>query len=270
MPPTPHEWKEIAKQFEKWNFPHCVGAVDGKHIAIGPPKDSGSCYFNYKGSHSIVLMAVVNANYEFMYVDVGTNGRVSDGGAWANSSLCARLQEGTLGLPTDEQLPDSHRTLPYVFVGDDAFPLKRYLMKPYPLKHQNNRQKIFSYRLSRAHRVVENAFGIMASKFCIFQKAINLHPQKVEKIVLACTVLHNFLRREHQSFYTPTGSIDSENVADGTITPGSWHEGRQLLSLERVQRHPTDEAKDIRNKFMEYFNEEGSVPWQQRMCDIHE
>lgn len=117
MPTTSHEWKEVAKQFEKWNFPHCVGAVDGKHITIWPPKDGGSYHFNYKASHSIVLMAVVNANYEFMYVDVGTNGRVSDGGVWANSSLCARLQEGTFGLPTDEQLPDSFRTLPFVFVG---------------------------------------------------------------------------------------------------------------------------------------------------------
>lgn len=271
MPTTTHEWKEVAKQFQKWNFPHCVGAVDGKHITIWPPRESGSYYYNYKSSHSIVLMAVVNANYEFMYVDVGTNGRVSDGGVWADSSLCARLQEGTLGLPTDEQLPDSFRTLPFVFVGDDAFPLKRYFMKPYPFKYQDNRQRIFSYRLSRARRVVENAFGIMANKFCIFQSAINLHPQKVEKIVLACTALHNLLRREHPSFYTPTGSLDKENIADGVVTPGSWRVDRwQLLPLERVQRNPTDEAKAVRNQFMEYFNEEGSVPWQQRMCGIHE
>lgn len=123
----------MAKQFEKWNFPHGVGAVDGKHIAIWSPKDSGSYYFNYKGSQSIVLMAVVNANYAFMYVDVGTNRRMSDGGVWANSTLCARLQDGTMGLPTDEQLSDSHRTLPYVFVGDDAFPLKEILYETLPI-----------------------------------------------------------------------------------------------------------------------------------------
>ena len=79
-----------------------------------------------------------------MYVDVGTNGRISDGGVWANSTLWARLHDGVMGLPADEQLTDSHRTLPYVFVGDDAFPLKRYFMKPYPFKHQNNEQRIFS------------------------------------------------------------------------------------------------------------------------------
>lgn len=268
MPTTPDEWKAVAKCFEKWNFPHCVGAVDGKHIAIWPPKESGSYYFNYKGSHSIVLMAVVNAYYEFLYIDVGTNGRVSDGGVWANSSLCARLQEGTIGLPADEQLSDSHRILPYVFVGDDAFPLKRHFMKPYPFKHQNNEQRIFSYRLSRARRVVENAFGIMANRFRVLLSAINLSPQKVEKIVLACTALHNFLRREHASTYTPVGSFDNEDIDDGVVTPGAWRDNRQLLPLDRVLRHPTSEAKDIRNEFMHYFNEEGAVPWQQRMCGI--
>ena len=242
--------------------------MDGKHIAIWPPKESGSYYFNYKDSHSIVLMAVVNANYEFMYVDVGTNGRISDG-VWANSTLCARLHDGAMGLPTDEQLSDSHRTLPYVFVGDDAFPLKRYFMKPYPFKHQNNEQRIFSYRLSRARRVVENAFGIMSNKFRILLSAINLSPQKVEKIVLACTALHNFLRREHESFYTHVGSLDNENVVDGVGTPRAWRDDRQLLPLERLQRHPTNEAKAVRKKFIEYFNEEGAVPRQQCMCGIY-
>lgn len=120
-----------------------------------------------------------------------------------------------MGLPADEQLSDSHRTLPYVFVGDDAFLLKRYFMKPHSFKHQNDEQSIFSYRLSRARRVVENAFGIMSNKFRILLSAINLSPQKVEKIVLACTALHNFLHREHEAFYTPVSSLDKEMVRMG-------------------------------------------------------
>lgn len=63
---------------ERWNFPHCLGATDGKHIAIVPPANSGSYFYNYIGQHSVVLMAIVNAKYQFMYIDIGMKGRISD------------------------------------------------------------------------------------------------------------------------------------------------------------------------------------------------
>lgn len=69
-----------------------LGAIDCKHVEIQPPPNSGSYYFNYKGTYSIVLMGVVNANYEFIYADVGANGRFSDGGVWENSSLSKLLE----------------------------------------------------------------------------------------------------------------------------------------------------------------------------------
>lgn len=79
VPANENEWKAISKEFEKrWNFPHCIGAIDSKHITIQKPPGTGSYYFNYKLSFSIVLMAIANVNYEFIMVDVGTNGRVSE------------------------------------------------------------------------------------------------------------------------------------------------------------------------------------------------
>ena len=82
--PIETEWKEIAENFmNKWQFPHCLGAVDGKHISIKCPPNAGSQFFNYKHFHSIVLLAVVDANKKFIIIDVGSMGRFSDGGIFA-------------------------------------------------------------------------------------------------------------------------------------------------------------------------------------------
>nr|XP_023017923.1 protein ANTAGONIST OF LIKE HETEROCHROMATIN PROTEIN 1-like [Leptinotarsa decemlineata] len=73
LPQSEAEWNEIAQVFEeKCNFPNCIGAIDGKHIALVAPFHSGSEFFNYKGFFSIVLMAVVDANYNFIYVRLGS------------------------------------------------------------------------------------------------------------------------------------------------------------------------------------------------------
>ncbi|XP_061717545.1 uncharacterized protein LOC133525267 [Cydia pomonella] len=69
VPQTEQEWKKKARQFELlWNFPHCIGSIDGKHIVIEAPFNSGSDYFNYKEQFSIILLAIVNADYNFICI----------------------------------------------------------------------------------------------------------------------------------------------------------------------------------------------------------
>ena len=125
-------------------------------------------------------MAVVNANYEFIMVDVGANGRVSYGGVFANTKFCKQLKEKALHIPEPTSLPGCHN-----IVGDDAFPLMDNLMKPYAQRNLSKAQDIYNYRVSRARRVVENTFGIMASRFRILLSTINLCPSKASTIVLA-------------------------------------------------------------------------------------
>ncbi|CAF4773929.1 unnamed protein product [Pieris macdunnoughi] len=95
VPSTPHEWEQIEKGFRnKWNFPLCYGALDGKHINITGSKEYGSVNFNYKKDNSIVLMALVDHDYCFTYINVGANGSASDGGILKNCSIYS-LIEGT-------------------------------------------------------------------------------------------------------------------------------------------------------------------------------
>ena len=117
---------------KKWQYPNCIGAIDGKHVVMQPPPNAGSYFYNYKQTHSVVLMAVAGPDYQCLYADVGTNGRISDGGVWNKCGLAGAIEDGSLSLPPPKLLPYGTEPLSHVLVGDDAFALKPYLMKPYP------------------------------------------------------------------------------------------------------------------------------------------
>ncbi|XP_063875843.1 uncharacterized protein LOC135108618 [Scylla paramamosain] len=206
------ECKTVGEQFEfRWNFPHCLGAVDGKHVWITLPSESGSYYWNYKGYNSLVLMAVVNANYEFIMADIGTNGRLSDGGVIDNTEFSKRLKDEKLCIPHESVTATSNCVLPYVFMGDEAFALRTDSLKPYSQKDLHSEKRVFNYRLSRARRVAENAFGIMASRFKIFHTCINLKLTSIDKVVMACVVLHNYLQKACPSDYSPEDCFHRED-----------------------------------------------------------
>ncbi|KAJ4920917.1 hypothetical protein JOQ06_000172 [Pogonophryne albipinna] len=178
--PQTEDWRAIAAEFqERWNFPNCVGAIDGKHVVIQAPANSGSLYFNYKSTHSLVLLAVVDAQYLFRVVDVGGFGRSSDSGSLRNSAFGESLRDGSLQLPPDTVIPGAERLglLPHVFVGDEAFPLLDNLLRPFPGRQITRERRMYNYRLSRARLVVECAFGILSSWWRMFRRAITTSPE---------------------------------------------------------------------------------------------
>ena len=133
-PDCPDDWKNISNQFaEYWDFPHAIGAIDGKHIRIECPRKSGTLYYNYKGFYSIVLLAVCDANYCFTLFDIGSYGSNNDSGVLANSEMGMRFASKDFHRPCAENLKGcSYKPLPYFLLGDDIFPLKSWLIKPYP------------------------------------------------------------------------------------------------------------------------------------------
>ncbi|XP_024886829.1 protein ANTAGONIST OF LIKE HETEROCHROMATIN PROTEIN 1-like [Temnothorax curvispinosus] len=251
--PSQQRWKEIADDFSrKWNFPHCIGAIDGKHVVIQAPPYAGSTFYNYKGQHSIVLMAIVSASYEFLMVDIGAQGRHHDGGIFKGSIMGQRFENRQMELPPPCSLPNSNILVPYILVGDAAFQLNEYTLRPYPGNRLNRIREIFNKRLSRARRVVENAFGIMASKWRIYRKPINASLKTIESIVKATVCLHNFL------LSTPyyANSINTcQNFVQENAT--AFENIRSMGSNTHSRL-----AAQIRDIFAQYFVEVGSVPWQ--------
>nr|XP_029713201.1 protein ALP1-like [Aedes albopictus] len=227
---TEAKWKQYSDEFEvKWNLPHCCAAVDGKHISIHCPPNSGSLYFNYKKQHSIVLMAMCDANYNFVAVDVGAYGGNADSSVFSSSEFGSRLLQGRLGLPQAASLVDGP-LMPYFIVGDAAFPLKTNLMRPYPGRNLPPLQEHFNYRLSRARRVIENAFGILVSRWRILLSPLFLHPESADNLVKATLVLHNFVKSTNEPQYNPPGYVDQIGHRGEIIVPGEWRSTTEPLN----------------------------------------
>ena len=156
------------------------------------------------------------------------------------------------------RIPKSKNGFPLVFVADDAFPLKKFMMKPYRARDLRKEELIFNYRLSRARRVVENAFGLMAMRFRVILNIINLEPGNAKKVVLACCILHNILRTQSTTARDYLlNDVDSENVNTGEVTSGIWRAERvYLVGLETtraVNRGSNEAIEHISKVFKENF-----------------
>ncbi|XP_018332402.1 protein ALP1-like [Agrilus planipennis] len=268
-PANEEEWKRIAQNFEvKWNFPHCVGAIDGKHIVMQAPANSGSQYYNYKHTFSIVLMAVVDANYNFIYAHVGCQGRISDGGVFKNTEFYKLLNKNKLNLPSPVELQGRSIKSPFIFVGDEAFPLRTDLLKPYSGQLGRSPERIFNYRLSRARRISENAFGILSASFRIFRKPINLNIENTQAVTTACIYLYNFMRKKPSSGLLSFGSVDVDDPMTGNVSQGKWRvmseNDKGMVNLPRRPIRPSQAAWDVREEFKNYFmTPEGRIEWQE-------
>lgn len=241
--PTEEIWRQNEIGFrELWGFPNCVGSIDGKHVAIKCPPNTGSNYFCYKNYFSIVLLAIVDPFYKFSVVDIGSYGRHSDSGIFENSVFYREFIDGKTLLPP-KPLPGTTHPIPHVLIGDEGFGLQTYLMRPFPRPStvEDERKKIYNLRLSRARRVVENAFGILVQKWRIFLRPIDLEIEAVIDVVKATCCLHNYLRVKQGT--TVVMDTESENEPM-----------RAFNATRATNRRATNAAFEVRENFVAYFN----------------
>lgn len=131
----------------------------------------------------MVLLALVDADYKFVTVDIGANGKNSDSAIFRDSQLGKSLFDDKLDIPPSKLSPNSNTELPHAIVADEAFPLYKHIMRPYPGSQlrQNVSNKIYNYRHSRARRVLENAFGILAKQFRIYSQKLQISSEHLDK-----------------------------------------------------------------------------------------
>ena len=179
-----------------------IGSIDGKHIPMECPKINGTLYYNNKGPFSMVLLAICDANYCFTLFDFGQYRSNNDSRALANSQLGQMFEDDLLHVPPNTKLPkDDLHDCPYFLLRDKIFPLKKWLMWPFPGKTLHDEEYIYNYRHARARRLIENCFGILSACFRILQKPIMASVQNVEKYILPYISLHNYLRQTYNAHY---------------------------------------------------------------------
>nr|CAH7768617.1 unnamed protein product [Callosobruchus chinensis] len=210
-----------AERFKNdWRFPNCVGSMDGKHVF---EKNFCSSY-GYFG-----------ADYKFICVDIGGYGKNSDSGIFEASNMGRRFENGKMNMRNGKSLPGQNDTCPHVLIGDEGFALKPYLMRPFPYRQSRRdaQKETFNTRLCKARRVVENAVWYFSTKM---ENILQTNGIKTR------CILHNFLR---------DNNMDKDYIE--LLEPPE----PRMEAFENMipnTRRATDTAFDIRQKFVNHFN----------------
>lgn len=226
--PSQAELRVIVQGYrDKWRFPQVVGAIDGTHIGILAPADDPADYYNRKGFYSVLLQGVVDHKMKFWDINVGWPGKVHDARVLANSSLYDRGQNGTL-------FPDWTETfegvdVPLLILGDAAYPLLPWLIKPFP-EHRDTTpaQTNFNHRLSQARMTVERAFGRLKGRWRCLLKRCDAHISLVSHVIAACCVLHNFCELHNEQWVDEDPAGDENDGHPEPENPHQVNEGRTI------------------------------------------
>ena len=201
-----------------------------------------------------------DANYKAIWAHVGSPGSESDCGIYNDSPMFQGIQDETIKLPPPEPLPNDTEDTPYFFIGHDAFPLCQHMLNSFSTRYMDNDQLVFNYRLSRARRVVENLFGIMASRFRCLLRTLEVTPEKAVSITKACLTVHNLFRERYGMNNIGADEEDENNE----VIPGQWRTDAVTHEVDAQLHAPRANAagQALCTTFQHYFNSDaGSVPW---------
>ncbi|KAJ8666114.1 hypothetical protein QAD02_007776 [Eretmocerus hayati] len=272
-----------------YGYPHCLGALDGRHFRIRKPAHSGGLYFNRKKYHSIVLLTACDAHRRFIYASVGHRGGRNDAGIFNTCQLAQDLENGRIQLPRPARLPNSDVMSLFNFIADGGFGLQPYMMIPYR-DHPNKtiEEKIFDIRLTNARKIVECAFGVLVERFQVFDTPLRFKPKTSQNIILCCMVIHNYLttcnldyEKEQPHHQQEDSDLEPSDVDDDADVCPDASFGEQFQQVDDMvdesgsseQSQNSDNemgngirnmhsADDIRENLKIYFVTDGDVNWQ--------
>ncbi|XP_054841812.1 uncharacterized protein LOC129333895 [Eublepharis macularius] len=231
---------QIMDGFAAMGFPHCVGAVDGSHIPICTPGGRSEEYVNRKKFSSILLQGTVDHRGRFVDVEIGWSGRNHDAFVFRNSHLCAAMDAGAF-IPGNPTLNLQGISVPPIIISDGAYPLRRWLMKPYGTSAGSAAHRHFDKVLCRARNTVERCFGRLKSRWRCLAARLNCREENVVTVVSACVILHNICEARGHPVSCENGDLRHVPV------PQEEEEG-----LENDRDH-LEEGKAVRDALAEFM-----------------
>jgi hypothetical protein len=255
--PAKHIQRQDTGRFEEWcGIPGVVGAIDGCHIVLNCPAEGKANYYNYKGSHSMLLIAVCDFDLRFINVSHGYTGRYNDVQAVKYSALYDHFEEKyTHGMH------DNHKMIPGgMILGDAAFPSKPWLMTPYKYMDRLNvtsteydQKFIYNFRHSSGRMVIEQAFGLLKGKWAILSNnRYHRHMDEFQVTLNACILLHNFLLTHQSKHYLGTpqqlemwaeeyrNSEEEMKRRYSTLNTDTWVDTTYIAYAERKRKEISD------------------------------
>lgn len=184
----------------------------------------------------MVLLALVDADYKFIWIDTGGEGHQSDGQLFGVSELIRCIEDNTITFLTAILCPTMTETHPSSSWEMMLFPLRTFLMKPYGRSGLDNEMMVANYRISRGRRVVEYGFRTLANKFRCFMGTMEQGPGVVRLLVETGVLLHNLLRIRFPTI--GNAEVDREDE-DHNIIPGAWRVEQQVQEIPQP-KHPTE------------------------------
>ena len=262
MPKNKDEFcQRVNEMQELWQFPCCWCALDGCHIPIKCPPgglESSKEYHNFKNFYSIVLMAMVDANYRFIWASCGFPGNSHDSIIFQSTKCWQQLEANNHIHEIGQSINGVH--VPLLVLADSAFQMKTWLMKPYTNAVLTARQKYFNYRLSRARMVTEGAYGQLKGRWRILYRKCESSANSVKIMTLACVVLHNIcISRQDNIPATLDITVDPE-----TNRKRISQEIQDILHMTKPKRVNDSDAQalKIREVLAGKFQEEKEVVTQ--------
>ena len=243
LPVTEAEVKEKTnKFFSHWQFPQCLGAVDGTHVYIKQPSDNATDYIDRKSRFSINVQACCDYGCQFLDVVVKWPGSVHDARMFINSALNEKMRSGVIPKCYKRVVSDE-APIPVFILGDPAYPLLPYLMKEYANGGCTAQEQYFGYKLCSARNVIECAFGHLKARFSALRREMDINLSDLPTVVYACFVLHNFCE------------VNKESISDERVRAVMEDDQSSQPSIQRtpIQSNET-EGKRVRRVLTKYFD----------------